>query len=514
MSSPSGKSPEYSLAGETFRGALWNHAGKLLEYGAMYAMSVFIARGLGVEHNGEFASLVSLSQLLLVAASFGLETSLNKFIPELEKTTGVDQTRYLFRRVILLRILLYFAVAFVGWILYATIKIEFLPFLDPYLFLLFLYTALRGITPLFSILLTAQLKIALTSRINVSTRLMELAGVLFLLTSGMSIGGLFILFISTSVLQVVAYLLLSGRNIVGSERTTAIHPLITFGGIFWVNTIVDFFLGRQGDILFLRTLLASPTHASLYDVAYSVTQLALLGTTIGFAGITLATFSRLSSKTNGEMSEFYSFLVRITSMLTVPLSAFLLVNPSSVLSVLYPSGFADAAVLIQGMVAFRIASRLFGGGENAEFLLAKGMVGRLVVVSIIGATVNIVLNLILIPRLLGLGAVIAGGLGNLIANVLAWRLVYSVSQMRIQVAFWAKLVVVCIAISVLVSFIEIGEGVALLLIQAIAFLLAVAGLLSVAKPFGPDDTSWFARMNVGIVRVLKPFTSQVSEGGT
>ncbi len=276
MTLPSGKFPARSLAEETFRSTLWNHAGKLLEYGALYATSIFIARGLGVEHNGEFAALVSLSQLLLVAASFGLETSLNKFIPELEKSTGIEQTRYLFRRVVLLRILLYLVIAFIGLILYSTIKIESLSSLESYLFLLFLYTGLRAIAPLFSILLTAQLKTALSSRINVLTRLIELGGVLFLASTGMSISGVIMLFIGASSFQIGSYGLLSSVNLIGGERPVSIHPLVTFGGIFWVNTIVDFFLGRQGDVLFLRALLTSPAHASLYDVAYSVTQLAPL----------------------------------------------------------------------------------------------------------------------------------------------------------------------------------------------------------------------------------------------
>jgi len=170
-------------------------------------------------------------------------------------------------------------------------------------------------------------------------------------------------------------------------------------------------------------------------------------------------------------------------------------------------------VLLQGMVAFRIVARLFGGGENAEFLLAKGMVTQLVVISLIGSGVNVALNLILIPLWLGVGAVIAGGLGNLVANILAWRLVFSVSRARIQVGFWTKMVAVSVAASVAVSFAKIGEGAILLLIQSTIFLAVVIGLLAVVKPIGTNDTSWFAKVSIGLVRMLKPFTSRVTEGG-
>ncbi|MBM2840588.1 MAG: hypothetical protein HW412_1116, partial [Bacteroidetes bacterium] len=38
----------------TFKSALWNHAGKVLEFVLMYFISVLIARGLGVAENGTF----------------------------------------------------------------------------------------------------------------------------------------------------------------------------------------------------------------------------------------------------------------------------------------------------------------------------------------------------------------------------------------------------------------------------------------------------------------------------
>src|SRR4030042_4371537 len=86
-----------------FQSALWNHAGKLLEYLCVYLTSVIIARALGVQGNGIYAGLISLSQLLLVLSSFGLETSLNKHIPQLDPTTQAEQTRFILRRVLLVR---------------------------------------------------------------------------------------------------------------------------------------------------------------------------------------------------------------------------------------------------------------------------------------------------------------------------------------------------------------------------------------------------------------------------
>jgi glycosyltransferase involved in cell wall biosynthesis len=79
-----------SLAIATFRGVLWNHGGKVIEYSLMYAASLVVARGLGVEVNGVYALVTSLSQLLLVLTSFGFETVINK---SFSRISGADAGR-------------------------------------------------------------------------------------------------------------------------------------------------------------------------------------------------------------------------------------------------------------------------------------------------------------------------------------------------------------------------------------------------------------------------------------
>src|SRR6266581_487259 len=95
----------------TFKSAFWNHTGKILEYLMMYLTSVLIARGLGVHENGTFVGLFSFSQLLLVLASFGLEVSLNKHIPQLSGELRDQNIRYIVRRVLGVRIMVILVLA-------------------------------------------------------------------------------------------------------------------------------------------------------------------------------------------------------------------------------------------------------------------------------------------------------------------------------------------------------------------------------------------------------------------
>ena len=492
-----------SRAQQIFRSTLWNHLGKTLEYLFMYATSVMIARSLGVQLNGVFVGLISLSHLLLVLTSFGLETSLNKHIPQISETENLQKIRFLLRRLLLVRCSVF---ALVGALL--LLGVSYLPgsFHGPvqtYVWLLVFYAAMKAIIPLFAMVLTAQLRTALTARITTSIKAIELVAVTFMAISGMSISNLFALFITTGVLHVLIYAVFSRSNLIGEERTTEVRPVLIFGGIYWVNTIVEYFLGRQGNVFLLTSLLPNPTQASLYDVAYSITQLAALAMTIGLSGVTFATFAKLAISSAETMDRFYGFLVRVISVLTIPLFAFFLFNPTTVLTPLYSERYVDAAILIQWMVAFRLCARLFGGGENAEYLLSVGRVGTVVAIGIAGAVLTVSLNLLLIPTLGASGAVISNGSANLLVNLLGAVLVYRMSSARIQLGFWLKLTVVCCISSLMANVIIVSESQATAILQIVFYLVTMLALLWLAKPLLPQDSARHNSANAIVLRKIR-----------
>ncbi len=495
-----------SKAKLTFQSALWNHAGKVLEYLLMYITSIVIARGLGVEENGRFVGLFSLSQLLLVLCSFGLETSLNKFIPQLAAERHDAHAAFILRRAILIRIAAFFGVAMLFYLLVQSFTIPFFSESGKALLFVLAFTGIRSIFPLFVAALTAQFRTALTSRINLVIRIVEIIAVVVLAKFQFTVENLFILFATTSALHVTAYAIFSRMNILTEAERVDMKPIIAFGGMYWVNTIVDFILGRQGDVFFLSNLLPEASQAGLYDVAYSIAQLASLAMTIGLSGVTFATFANLAVTSQETMDKFYSFSIRIISLLTIPALAFLIFNASAVLRVLYSSHYLAAAGLVQGILAFRICSRLFGGPENAEFLLSQGRVGTVVSLGVIAATTNILLNVLLIPKFGGMGSVIASGFGTLLANLLAAFAVYRSSANRMQVFFWLKLTATSLAVAFLISRLIPSEGVVGVIVAGIAFTVLVLVLLVPMKPLTSTDAEWLSRVDGRLGEVLRRFT--------
>lgn len=495
-----------SQAKRTFTSALWNHAGKILEYLLMYVTSIVIARGLGVAENGRFVGLFSLSQLLLVLCSFGLETSLNKFIPQLTRERNNEKVTYVLRKALMIRGGAFFGVAILICSLVMFVSVPFFAENEQFLLWILLFTGVRSIFPLFAMVLTAQLRTALTARINLVIRVMELAAILVLTHLHFTVQNIFILFLCTSALHVVSYAVFSRTNFVGEAERIDMKPIITFGGIYWMNTIVDFILGRQGDVLFLTNLLPDSSQAGLYDVAYSVAQLASMAMTVGLSGVTFATFARLAVSDTEIMDRFYGFSIRIISLLTIPLYAFLIFNAASVLPILYSTKYAGAVSLVQGILFFRTASRLFGGPENGEYLLSHGRVGTLVSVGIISALENFILNVLLIPKLGAMGSVIASGCGNLTVNLLGALAVYKISESGLQLFFWGKLTAACFFASFFCFYFFPTAGVSSLIFSGLLYVFSLGSLLLIIKPLTPKDFQWLSQIDERLGDVLQPFT--------
>ena len=489
-----------SVAVAALRSALWNHGGKILEYLLMFLASLLIARGLGVHDNGAFASFISLSQLLFVLSSLGLETAINTRFPQRDDVPGGGSGRGLIlRRLLALRALLF---ACAAGILFLALRYGTPWFSGPagdYVVALLAYACTRSLIPLLAMTLTADLRTDLTAGINLAVRAFELAALWWYSVSGLTLDVIYRILILSGILQLVAYLIVCRRTLTTPGSPAAVRPIVAFGALYWINTGVDYILGRHGDVFFLSRLLPDPSQASLYDVAYSILQLAQLGATAGFGGVTLAVFASLAVRSPGRMAGGYLLLVRVVSLLTIPLFSFLVFNAGPVVYALYPAAFAMAASLVQGMALFRIASRLFAGGENAEVLLALGKVSSLVKVGVAAAGVNVLLNLALIPPLGAAGSVIASGAANLSANVMGYALVRRRITVSLQLPFWAKLAGLSLLLSYGVTWFDAGSASLTVLVRGGGFLACVGAALLFLPAIAPGDRKRIRSMVTGLL---------------
>ena len=499
----------------TAEGYLWNHGGKVLEYLLLFLTTVLIARGLGVEGNGIFAAIVSFAQLLVVLSSLSLESSLNRFIAQLEATergTGGPRLRFLLRHVFLVRVLLLIAVIGVAFLAVRGSGILFPDAVTGYFWLLAGYAAVRSIVQLLNMVFVAQLRTAPLAQISVAVRVVELVGIGGMLATGMTVNSVMLFLIATGVLHLGTCFFVGRSDFFGEVKPYSLRPVYAFGAIYWANTIVDFFLGRQGDVLFLTTLLPTPAPASMYNVAFSVVLVAAQGLTLGLGGITLSSFSRLAVTSPQTMDRFYAFLVRIVSVMVLPVLIFIFFNAGPIISVLFSLDFADATILVQGMIVFRVLARLFAGSENAEYLLATGRTFAVVRIGIVGAAANIILDLSLIPRYLAFGAVIGSGCANLLINVLGSLSVRKQAGLPvIQWRCWGLATGAGVVAGMVTSFFIPGAGWTLLIARGVAYVGLTTFFLYLAKPFPAHDIAWAASISGSVSRIFSRFTRQQTD---
>jgi O-antigen/teichoic acid export membrane protein len=484
-----------------FMSTLWNHAGRLLEFAFLYASSVLIARGLGLVENGLYAGLISLVQVLLVLTSVGLETSLNTHIPRMSDSEGLLRLRSLLSRIVLVRLVGFVVVALAAKVLLSSMEGPLIGAAAEYFWILVALALLRATGSILGVSLTARFLTQRSAGISLLVRTAEIVVLVLLPQHAFSLPTILTLFLFSGSLHVGLSLLAARDSLFGKRISTSLTPILLFGGIYWINTLMEYFLGRHGDVLFLSLLLADVREASLYDVSFSVVQLSAMGMTIGLGGVTLAAFSSLTSS-KPTMSRFYGFMVRIITLLVVPTYSFLLFNSEGILRTLYTPEFAGGVSLIQGMVAFRIISRLFAGPENAEYLISSGMVKWLVAIGVVGASLNVGLNILLIPLLKAHGAVLASGSATIVVNSLGAYAVAKASGMRLQIGYWGRLTTSSLVTSWIFSLVGMPSTMYILFVQVIVFAATMVGIMMVLRPLRAEDAEWFSKVGPRIALMM------------
>ncbi len=323
------------------------------------------------------------------------------------------------------------------------------------------------------------------------------------MTGSLNITTVLVICIVGSGVQVIGYAIASRTEWTGPLERVPVAPVVAFGAVFWLNTIVDYFLGRQGDVMFLTALRPESASASLYDVAYSIVQIGMMALTVGLGGVVLAAMSQYAATDRSRMNALYHVTVRVTSLLTIPFLAYLAVEAPDLIALVYSDAYAGAADVLRILLCLRIASRLFASGENADYLLALGKVWTVVRIGIIAACVTVAMHLCLIPHWGAIGAAVASGSGVLLANALGGITAMRVGGVAMQWRTWIRVVapVVC-AGAVSLALPHTGSSWLQILYTGVVFFGLFAFILTVTRPLYREDLDAVRSAVGGLPRVF------------
>ena len=406
------------------RAFAWNHLAKILEYLFLYVFSVMVARSLGPVNNGIYATLISVAQLLLVLSSAGLDQALSRFLPEYLSANDGSKIRYIIQRLLhfkLLAILLPCSLVILLWpMMSGWVNIQPAPV--QFLLVIVMLGASRSVTSFLSGIWLSQLRPKVPFLINTSIPLLQIIALAALSSARPLLNMVLLIVLTGGVLSMLSNAIAARRYLRQPTETVPIRPVLTFSGWLWINAIVAYILGKQGDIVMLSLFSVPKASVGSYDVAVAFSQLPGFVVAAGMSGILLSMFSHVARQTPAGTLPLWITISRVTTQALLPVYIFLVAFSDSVIPLVYSAQYLDALPFLQVLLVARIIARSFGGGENFDALLATNAERPAVILSACAGSVNFLLNLLLIPPYGALGAAMATGTAMIAADVSSWVL--------------------------------------------------------------------------------------------
>lgn len=492
-------------------GFFWNQIGRSLEYILIFLFSALIARKLGAEINGIYATILSIVYFLFVISSFGLETAISSTFPKLFGE-NISTASSAFRKLLIFRIISTLAVGLIFYILRYTVldftNISHLV-LD-FVLVVFFYFVLRSIISLFISFLTAFFQIRTISFISVAIRSVELGAGFFLILSGYGLNWIFILLTSTSLMQVGILSFILRKELFSDSENISVKSIIFLGGKFWLNSALEFLFGKQASVLLLGVFAVSLSEIGNYDVAFTFAQALNYGLTMGFFGVSVAAFSSIDLKGKALVIQYWESLHRALLLLIIPVFIFVITFAEILIPFVYSHEYFKSVVWLQVFLVIFIFIRIIGGGITADYLHSKGQVKSLLISSTISGLLNIGLAIFLIQYYGINGAVVAACVSAIVVATLHLFYMRQLIKIKLQISFALRLI--------LISF--VGVTVTFLLNEFInywnpifsfgIFIFVLFVVFIFVKPLKPADTDNLSRIDKRLNRIAKWFTKIIN----
>ena len=484
-----------SFAGRVRQGLVWNQAGRAIEYASAYAASVLAARAFGPVDFGTWSVALSLVTLGTLAGSLGLNEALNLLVPRLAQAPG--QIAYLLRRLLGLRsgvALLLAAALYAGAPAIARGWRD--PELEPVVQTAALYGFFYQVSLLLEYFFVGRLEMSRATRARVLVQLLHVAAAAIALRFHLPPQLLFLLMAGNAAVG-LSWLLASARETLNAtpERLDLRGPL-RFGLALWATGLVNFFVGRQADILLIGLFHPGTDAAGAYSAAALLAMLLAGALIMGAEGVSLAAFSELEARVDrAGLGRLWSLHVKMDVLLSVPLLVFGGCFARPLIGLLYGVGFERAAPLLTAYAAVWIVARALGGGTNMAVLNAMQSPRLpLLIYGSCGAW-NLIGDLALIPKLGAWGALAATGLAMIAAGLASGLVVRRRTGAAFPAGFALKVLAASGLGALLAAWLPRPGGLAGLLVAAAVLGVVSVIVLRLLRPLDDDDRRLLVRLS-------------------
>ena len=444
--------------GQKFKNSLlWNYLNKVVGYAINLLLIIIIARGLGTYEFGVFSELLTLAALILIFCSLGFETTLNIYIPKHFDNPG--QVSYLLRASFIL-VFLFSLILYLILLGFGKYVLEVLNNgqLVKYLNIIFVYVFFLNLATISEFILQSYYRTRILVLINLSIKVLLVAAVGILLKYELGISE--VLYAYSSAYAIIAILSMVNLVVYVSPKPEKVQlrKIFKTGVSVWMTKFLNFFLGRYLDILLLGFFFVAKEEIGYYNIAFTLIMALTYLVTSGLSGIGLSAFSELESKNNiVAIRNGWLKILKGYLFFLVPIFLFSIFNAEIIINYLFGSQFEKSANLFQVLGFFFMFSLFLGSGLNVTTLYSIHKEKMVLYLRILIGVINLVLDIILIPKYGALGAVMATGVATIAIISLEFSLVKNILKFKYPFLFVVKLgVASIIALSISNFFITDG----------------------------------------------------------
>lgn len=495
------------LGKRVLAGVVWNQAAKILEFVAVFLLSIVLARGLGTHGYGIYATLRSVWSVIFLLSALGFNQALNTFLPQFQTRNEPGRMAFVLRKTLLWRFLLTaaltgflcFGAPFIGQMLHQRELTFYLRFSAVYLIVC-------SASDLLAYALYGTFKVREVALIKAGTIWFNLTLTYFLLRRGYGIEA--VLF-SLTLAWAGALLLLGWQTRFlwcTPREPLDLKPLYRFALAAWGTNIVGHLLGKQADILLMGYFNLPPSKIGYYNLAFTL-NLAL--NTLLLAGLRETSLLGLSAlhAQHGKrgLRQGWDLMVKLTVLVSLPMYLFVILFAPRLIPWFYGPDYLPAVGLVQSFFLFSLFARFWGGGANLTALYSLNQARVSLTIRFLTGGLNLLWDCILIPLYGAMGAVIATGGSNVCAIFLErTAFLRLLPTARFPWSCLGKLFLAGLGAGGVIY--SLGRhAVGFPWLEGIGFILLYLLFLYLLKPFTPQDGEVMARGNAQLGKWLRIF---------
>lgn len=492
-----------SFGNKIIGGLVWGQIGMSGRTAICFAISILVARSLGVKNYGVYAALISLIDALIKATEMGMQSIVGAYVPRLRSRGQVGECSYLIRQVTSIRgILLVAVAALMPCLTEPAVSFTGEEAVRYYLPFTSLWFLARGLMDGFIFIVIANMEMKFYTAVELLVSVLQLAGVLVLIRLGMTIDKLVVLMIVVNAIQMVAYAGACWPLVQPAPTKLPLRPIVRFGLVTWLSTMLQYFRFKSIDVFMIIYFLKDARSVAYYDIAYLIVMTGGFVFLSSLDRLILPIFSEAHAQ-NGlaGLREIWPVLTKMSIFLSAPIMMFLIAHADSIVHAFYSDRYAPSAALIKVYAVFCLSGFLLGSETaitvvfplNKEhlFLYLRGGNGIM----------NLLLNCILIPRYGVMGAVLATGGTILLSTVFELGLAMRLANVRVPWGFNLKFLAIAgLSLSWTLAFDTLN--IAQILLLASVYALTVTALTLRFCGLDENDKKLLREFHPGLFGIL------------